>query len=98
MRVNNGNTGKKGIATFLIRVAILCTVCYCTEIVVENKEVTMVISKDEELNQKLIGPLNKYELLNSFPSYFSTDKKKKQHDLIRIYDSNLFVVVKSLDY
>lgn len=89
MGVNHGNNGERGIAKLLIRVAILCTVCFCSEIVVEKKETTFIISNDEELNLKPIGPLNKYELLNSFPSYFSTDKRKDHENLIQIYDTNL---------
>ena len=60
------------------------------DVVIEERQSSVIISKDEELIQKPIGPLNKYELLNSFPSMYSTEAKKNEENLLQVYDSNLW--------
>ena len=80
---------KSGVVHFLEFFIILFSACYCMEVVVERKQPMLVISDNEELHQKLIGPLNKYELLDSFQSYLKPDKKESANNLILIYDSNL---------
>lgn len=89
MGLSTSYYGKRRIANLLIGFAIIATVCICNEIVIEKKETTLIISKDEELNQMPIGPLNKYKLLNSVPKYFASERKKRKNNLILIYDTNL---------
>ena len=80
---------KSEVVCFFAFFTFLYSVCYGMEVVVERKQSTMVISDNEELHQKAIGPLNKYELLDSLQSYFKSDKKESSNNLILIYDSNL---------
>ena len=93
MRVNSDNRCKRRIGIFLLMISILCTVCLCSEVVVESQQDAFIISDDEELRQKLFGPANKYELINSFPSYLSTEKKNRNVGLVQIYDSNMYFLV-----
>ena len=68
---------------------ILCTVLRTESLVVERKKESTMISSNEELNEKQIGPMNQYELLNSFPSLFSTDKRIGKENLLLVYDCNM---------
>lgn len=68
---------------------ILCTVLRAESLVVERKKESTMISSNEELNEKQIGPMNQYELLNSFPSLFSTNKRIGKENLLLVYDSNM---------
>ena len=73
-----------------ISLVILFTTLKASDVVIEERESSTIISKDEELIRKSIGPLNKYELLNSFPSMYSTEVRKKGDNLLQVYDSNLY--------
>ena len=77
----------------LLLLGILCTVCSADQVLTKTKPSPNVITKDDELNRKPIGPLNKYELLNSYPTLFSTSYKATNENLVQIYDSNLFLCV-----
>ena len=92
MRVSNDNLCKRRNGVSFLYATILCTICLCSEVVVERQENAFIISNDEELHQKLIGPFGKYELINSFPSYLSTEKKDRNAGLVQIYDSNMYFV------
>ena len=56
------------------------------DMIFEDYESPLVISKDEELAQKVIGNLNQYELINSFPTIYSTDQKKHSDNLLQFCD------------
>ena len=58
----------------------------CIDMMLNDYESSPVISKDEELTQKTIGPLNQYELINSFPTMYSTDRKRDSDNLLQICD------------
>ena len=72
-----------------ILIIVLLGFVTANDVVIEERQNSVIISKDEELIRKPIGPLNKYELLNSFPSMYSTEFKKKENNLLQVYDSNL---------
>ena len=65
---------------------ICTTLSNCMDMIFEDYESPLVISKDEELAQKVIGNLNQYELINSFPTIYSTDQKKQSDNLLQFCD------------
>lgn len=78
---------KKVICTMLVLFAVLSA----ESVVVDKRKSVLMISSDEELNEKQIGPLDQYELINSFPSRYSTNKKTGKENLLFVYDNNLWV-------
>lgn len=70
---------------------VLFSVLRAENVLVDNRKSVLMISSDEELNEKQIGPLDQYELINSFPSIFSTNKKTGKENLLFVYDNNLWV-------
>lgn len=73
----------------VLQLGIICTVSFAAQILAKTKTAPCVITRDEEMMQKPIGPFNKYELLNSYPTIFSTTHLRRDENLIQIYDSNL---------
>ena len=70
---------------------VLFSVLRAENVLVDNRKSVLMISRDEEMNEKQIGPLDQYELINSFPSIFSTNKKTGKENLLFVYDNNLWV-------
>lgn len=73
---------------------ILVLICFvipsrAVDVFIEDYDISHIISKDEELERKSIGPFNKYELINSFPTMYSTDREKKMESLPQIYDYSM---------
>ena len=60
------------------------------DVFIEDYDTSHIISKDEELERKSIGPFNKYELINSFSTMYSTDREKKMESLPQIYDYSMY--------
>ena len=75
----------------VLQLGIICTVSLAAQILANTKTAPCIITRDEEMMQKSIGPLNKYELLNSYPTIFSTRQERTNENLIQIYDSNLYI-------
>lgn len=60
------------------------------EVVLQKKQSSTVISSAEELAQIMIGPMNKYKLMNSLPTVYSTTLREHKESLLQYYDSNLY--------
>ena len=73
-----------------IMLLMTCTVFVSGMDIMQNDyEPSPVISKDEELAQKTIGPLNQYELINSFPTMYSTERKRNSDNLLQFRDYSM---------
>ena len=59
----------------VLQLGIICTVSFAGQILAKAKTAPCIITRDEEMMQKPIGPFNKYELLNSYPTIFSSSQE-----------------------
>ena len=91
MKLNRHLCCSYGLKKVICIMVVLFTVLSAESVVVDKRKSVMMISSDEELNEKQIGPLDQYELINSFPSRYSTNKKTGKENLLFVYDNNLWV-------
>ena len=80
-----------GLKRVICTMLVLFSVLSAENVVVDKRKSVLMISSDEELNEKQIGPLDQYELISSFPSRYSTNKKTGKENLLFVYDNNLWV-------
>lgn len=91
MKLNSHQYSSYGLRKVICTMVVLFSVLRAENVLVDNRKSVLMISSDEELNEKQIGPLDQYELINSFPSIFSTNKKTGKENLLFVYDNNLWV-------
>lgn len=91
MKLYSHRYGSYGLKMVICTMLVLFAVLSAESVVVDKRKSVLMISSDEELNEKQIGPLDQYELINSFPSRYSTNKKTGKENLLFVYDNNLWV-------
>ena len=76
-----------------LTIAMVVFLAKAEEVVLQKKQSSTVISNAEELARIVIGPMNKYELMNSLPTVYSTTMSEHNESLLKYYYSNLYVYV-----
>lgn len=91
MKLDSHRYRSYGLKQVICTMLVLFAVLSAENVVVDKRKSVLMISSDEELNEKQIGPLDQYELISSFPSRYSTNKKTGKENLLFVYDNNLWV-------
>lgn len=73
-----------------LTIAMVVSMVNAEEVVLQKKQSSTVISNAEELARIVVGPMNKYELMNSLPTVYSTTLREHKESLLQYYDSNLY--------
>ena len=73
-----------------LTIAMVISWANAAEVVLKKKQSSTVISNSEELAQIMIGPMNKYKLMNSLQTVYSTTMREHKENLLQYYDSNLY--------
>ena len=73
-----------------LTIAMVISLSNAAEVVLKKKQSSTVIGNSEGLAQSMIGPMNKYKLMNSLPTVYSTTLREHKENLLQYYDSNLY--------